>query len=147
MPFTRRIMPLYRSRFEPLRTRGHRHDREVEVAVARRRGVAVAFHQRLRRCRAVEEGIFGVERRGRRVAIDLDAVEIFLQPSERFGLLPAVIGVLAGKVFDSDEDWLKLRLFFTLVKLQKRTGAVAPAIAWDALPEPARATIPEGTFV
>jgi FADH2-dependent halogenase len=74
-------------------------------------------------------------------------VEIFLQPSERFGLLPAVIGVLAGKVFDSEKDWLKLRFFFTLVKMQKRTGAVAPAIAWDALPEPARAAIPEETLV
>jgi len=74
-------------------------------------------------------------------------VEIFLQPSERFGLLPAVIGVLAGKVFESESDWLKLRFFFTLVKMQKRTGAIAPPIPWDALPEPARATIPEGTLV
>jgi len=73
-------------------------------------------------------------------------VEMFLQPSERFGLLPAVIGLLAGKVFDRDEDWLKLRLFFTLVKLQKRTGAIAPAIQWETLPQPARATISEGTL-
>jgi len=55
--------------------------------------------------------------------------------------------VLAGKVFDSESDWLKLRFFFTLVKMQKRTGAIAPPIPWDALPEPARATIPEGTLV
>jgi flavin-dependent dehydrogenase len=74
-------------------------------------------------------------------------VEIFLQPSERFGLLSAVIGVLAGKVFDSDSEWLKLRLFFTLVKMQKRTGVIAPAISWDALPEPARARAPEETLV
>jgi len=74
-------------------------------------------------------------------------VEIFLQPSERFGLLPAVIGVLAGKVFDSEKDWIKLRFFFTLVKMQKRTGAIAPAIPWETLPAPARAPIPEETLV
>jgi flavin-dependent dehydrogenase len=73
-------------------------------------------------------------------------VEVFLQPSERFGLLPVVIGVLAGRVFEGRGDWLKLRLFFTLVKMQRQTGAIAPAIPWDELPAPARALTPEGTL-
>ncbi len=73
-------------------------------------------------------------------------VEIFIQPANHFGLFDAVVGVLAGKVYDHDDDWLRLRLFFTLVKLQKRTGVIAPAIRWDALPEPARATILEETL-
>ena len=61
-------------------------------------------------------------------------LEVFLQPHQRFGLLPPVVGVLAGNVFDSTPNRWKLRIFFTLVELQKRLGVIAPRISWDTLP-------------
>ncbi|MFP5247004.1 MAG: NAD(P)/FAD-dependent oxidoreductase [Thermoanaerobaculia bacterium] len=70
---------------------------------------------------------------------DRDFLEVFLQPSERWGLLDAVVGVLAGNVFATRDNSFKLALFFFLVKLQKWRGVIAPRIAWDALPEPASA--------
>jgi FADH2-dependent halogenase len=66
-------------------------------------------------------------------------LEIFLQPSDRFGLFPVVIGVLAGSVFEQRRDRFKLAVFFALVGLQKRFGFIAPRIAWDRLTETARA--------
>jgi len=65
-------------------------------------------------------------------------LEVFLQPSERFGLIPAVVGVLAGNVFERTRDRGKLALFFLLVKLQKKRGIIAPRIRWDRLPVAAR---------
>ncbi|HEY8713497.1 MAG TPA: NAD(P)/FAD-dependent oxidoreductase, partial [Thermoanaerobaculia bacterium] len=46
-------------------------------------------------------------------------LEVFLQPGEHFGLLPVIIGVLAGNVFAKKWDRLKLGLFFALVAIQK----------------------------
>lgn len=61
-------------------------------------------------------------------------MELFLQPSDRFGLLNTIIGVLAGNIFATKQDRLKLWLFFTLVRLQKASGAIAQRIEWDRLP-------------
>lgn len=69
---------------------------------------------------------------------DRDFMEVFLQPSERFGLLTAVVGVLAGDIFATRNNGFKLWLFFALVKLQKRLGRIAPRISWDALPAAAK---------
>lgn len=65
---------------------------------------------------------------------DREFLELFLQPSERWGLLDAIVGVLAGDVFTTRDNRFKLALFFALVRLQKWRGFVAPRIAWDALP-------------
>jgi FADH2-dependent halogenase len=65
-------------------------------------------------------------------------LEVFLQPSERWGLLDAVVGVLAGDVFAKRGNRLKLGLFFSLVRLQRRIGRIAPNIDWSALPAAAR---------
>lgn len=61
-------------------------------------------------------------------------LEVFLQPSERFGLLPVIVGVLAGNVFAKKRNRLKLELFFALVAIQKHRGVIAPPISWEALP-------------
>lgn len=66
-------------------------------------------------------------------------LEIFLQPSERFGLRPAVVGVLAGNVFEPRRDRAKLALFFSLVAIQRFRAVAAPRIGWDTLPGMARA--------
>jgi hypothetical protein len=64
-------------------------------------------------------------------------LEVFLQPHPRFGLLKAIVHVLAGGVFGRGNR-LRLELFFALVALQRRTGKIATPIDWDALPAPAR---------
>jgi FADH2-dependent halogenase len=69
---------------------------------------------------------------------DHDFMEVFLQPSERFGLLTAVVGVLAGDIFARRNNRFRLWLFFLLVKLQKRLGKIAPRISWDAMPAAAK---------
>jgi flavin-dependent dehydrogenase len=61
-------------------------------------------------------------------------LEVFLQPSERFGLLPMIVGILAGNVFVKRTDRLKLSLFFALVAIQKRSQVIAPRIGWESLP-------------
>ena len=61
-------------------------------------------------------------------------LEVFLQPSDRFGLMPVIVGMLAGNVFEKSPDRFKLRLFFFLVWIQKRRKVIAPPIQWDALP-------------
>ena len=61
-------------------------------------------------------------------------LELFLQPSERFGLLPVIVGILAGNVFVKRGDRLKLSLFFALVAIQKRKRVIAPPISWETLP-------------
>jgi flavin-dependent dehydrogenase len=65
---------------------------------------------------------------------DRGFLEVFLQPAPRFGLLPVIIGVLAGDIFAKRNNRLKLALFFALVWLQNLTGRIARRIAWDALP-------------
>ncbi|MDQ3281164.1 MAG: FAD-dependent oxidoreductase [Acidobacteriota bacterium] len=70
---------------------------------------------------------------------DREFLEVFLQPSERWGLLEAVVGVLAGDIFSNRNNRMKLAIFFALVQLQKRLGTIAPRIAWDALPAAASA--------
>ncbi len=65
-------------------------------------------------------------------------LEVFMQPSERFGLLNAIVGVLAGDIFQTRNNRLKLAVFFALVKLQKWRGLIAPRIAWDTLPSAAK---------
>ena len=64
-------------------------------------------------------------------------LEVFLQPSERFGLLPVIVGILAGNVFNRKTDRLKLALFFVLVALQRYSRKIAPPIGWDTLPSAA----------
>ena len=61
-------------------------------------------------------------------------LEVFLQPTERWGLLNAIVGVLAGDIFETRNNRFKLALFFALVKLQKWRAVIAPRIAWEALP-------------
>ena len=65
-------------------------------------------------------------------------LEVFMQPSERWGLLNAIVGVLAGDIFKTRNNRFKLAVFFALVKLQKWRGVIAPRIAWDALPSAAK---------
>jgi FADH2-dependent halogenase len=69
---------------------------------------------------------------------DQDFLEVFLHPSERWGLLTAVVGVLAGDIFTTRNNRFRLWLFFLLVKLQKRLGKIAPRISWEALPAAAK---------
>ena len=66
-------------------------------------------------------------------------LEVFLQPSERWGLLDTVVGVLAGDIFANRNNRMKLALFFALVKLQNWRGGIAPRIQWDTLPAAANA--------
>lgn len=61
-------------------------------------------------------------------------LEVFLQPSLRFGLLGVIIGVLAGNVFAMPRNRFKLALFFALVRIQKRRPVIAPPIPWETLP-------------
>lgn len=61
-------------------------------------------------------------------------LEVFLQPSQRWGLLKAIIGVLAGNIFAARGDRAKLALFFALVRLQKWRAVIAPRIEWERLP-------------
>lgn len=70
---------------------------------------------------------------------DREFLEVFLHPSERWGLLDAVVGVLAGDVFTNRDNRFKLGLFFFLVKLQKWRGLIAPRIDWERLPSAATA--------
>lgn len=67
-------------------------------------------------------------------------LEVFLQPSDRWGLFDVIVGVLAGNIFATRNNRLKLAIFFALVKLQKWRGVVAPRIEWESLPGPASAT-------
>ncbi|HSP33065.1 MAG TPA: NAD(P)/FAD-dependent oxidoreductase [Thermoanaerobaculia bacterium] len=64
---------------------------------------------------------------------DRDFLEVFLQPSPRFGLLPVITGILAGNIFAAHNRF-KLAIFFSLGRLQKRGRFIAPPIAWEELP-------------
>lgn len=66
-------------------------------------------------------------------------LEIFMQPSERWGLLTEIVGILAGDIFTRRDRKLKLALFFGLVRLQKWRGVIAPRIEWDRMPAAASA--------
>lgn len=66
-------------------------------------------------------------------------LELFLQPSDRFGIFPVIIDILAGNVFERRRDRLKLAIFFTLVRLQRSRRFIAQPISWDRLPAMARA--------
>lgn len=68
-----------------------------------------------------------------------DFLEVFMQPSERFGLLTPIVGVLAGNIFAKRGNRFKLALFFFLVRMQKWRGMIAPRIAWETLPPAASA--------
>ena len=62
-------------------------------------------------------------------------LEVFLQPKPDFDLLPAIVGVLAGNIFDQRSYRWKLGLFFALVRIQRlRRGTIAPPIEWESLP-------------
>jgi flavin-dependent dehydrogenase len=61
-------------------------------------------------------------------------LEVFMQPSPRFGLMRVIVGVLAGDIFARRNNRFKLALFFFLVRLQKLWGGIAPRIAWETLP-------------
>jgi flavin-dependent dehydrogenase len=65
-------------------------------------------------------------------------LEVFLSPSDRWGLFRVVIDVLAGSVFESKGDRFKLWLFFMVVSAQRRLGVIAPRIPWDRLAETAQ---------
>jgi flavin-dependent dehydrogenase len=61
-------------------------------------------------------------------------LEVFMQPQNKFGLLQAIVGVLAGNIFTkSIADAMRLELFFTLVRIQRRNGMIAPRINWERL--------------
>jgi FADH2-dependent halogenase len=64
-------------------------------------------------------------------------LELFLHPAPRFGLIKAIVRVLAGDVWGTPGGRFKLAIFFALVALQRRFGNVAPRIEWEQLPAPA----------
>jgi len=64
-------------------------------------------------------------------------LELFLSPHPRFGLIKAIVRVLAGDVWGTPGGRFKLAIFFALVALQRRFGGIAPAIEWERLPAPA----------
>ncbi|HYI09749.1 MAG TPA: NAD(P)/FAD-dependent oxidoreductase [Thermoanaerobaculia bacterium] len=70
---------------------------------------------------------------------DREFLEVFLQPSERWGMLDAVVGILAGDIFEKRNNRLSVALFFLLVKLQKAGLGIAQRINWDAVPSAASA--------
>jgi flavin-dependent dehydrogenase len=64
-------------------------------------------------------------------------LELFLSPHPRFGLIKAIVRVLAGDVWGTPGGRFKLGIFFALVALQRRFGNIAPQIEWERLPAPA----------
>ena len=61
-------------------------------------------------------------------------LEVFMQPKPDFGLVRAIVGVLAGDVFGARGIRWKLEIFFALVRLQRLSGMIAPRIDWERLP-------------
>ena len=74
-------------------------------------------------------------------------LEVFLQPAERFGLLPIIVSLLAGDVFESKRGRWRLFLFLALTQIQKRKAIIARPIPWDTLPGARRSLISEESFV
>ena len=68
-------------------------------------------------------------------------LELFLQPSERWGLISVIVGVLAGDIFTVHNNRFRLALFFALVRLQKWRGVIAPRIDWERLPAAATSVV------
>ena len=64
-------------------------------------------------------------------------LEVFMQPRPGFGLIRAIVGVLAGDVFSEQTSGLRLTIFFTLVRLQRLFGRIVPKIDWERLPSAA----------
>lgn len=65
-------------------------------------------------------------------------LEVFLQPQPKWGLLRAIVGVLAGDIDPTPATRMRLALFFALVRMQKWRAVAAPRISWEALPAAAR---------
>src|SRR5207245_4928016 len=104
---------------------------------------AGAVEQRLRRgsmrlLRKYERSLNGALHRYFRFISNFyrrEFLEVFMQPQNKFGLLPAIVGVLAGNIFTKNiPDRLRLELFFALIQIQRRSGVIAPRIEWERLP-------------
>ncbi|MEO8218673.1 MAG: NAD(P)/FAD-dependent oxidoreductase [Acidobacteriota bacterium] len=74
-------------------------------------------------------------------------LEVFLNPQARFGLLPVIVSLLAGDVFEKKSGRWRLMLFFALAQIQKRRPVIAPSIGWDALPRAVGSKVAEESFV
>ncbi len=77
---------------------------------------------------------------------DREFLEVFLQPSLRFGLMPVVVGLLAGDVFDRRLDRWRIAMFLALTRIQKFRPVIAPRIAWDTLPRASGSIASEEPF-
>ena len=66
-------------------------------------------------------------------------LEVFMQPSPRFGLMRVIVGVLAGDIFAARRGRFRLALFFALVRIQRWRRVIAPPIDWETLPAAATA--------
>lgn len=77
---------------------------------------------------------------------DREFLEVFLQPSLRFGLMPVVVGLLAGDVFDRRLDRWRIAMFLALTRIQKIRPVIAPRIAWDTLPRASGSIVSEEPF-
>jgi FADH2-dependent halogenase len=60
-------------------------------------------------------------------------LELFLSPTEKFQMVPAIVAVLAGAGTIGWRVWLRMQLFFLLVWLQ-RYAPLAPAVDRSKLP-------------
>lgn len=78
---------------------------------------------------------------------DREFLEVFLQPRNRFGLMPVVVGLLAGDVFDKRRDRWRIALFLALTRIQKFRPVIAPRISWDTLPRASGSIVSEESFV
>ena len=78
---------------------------------------------------------------------DREFLEVFLQPSPRFGLMPVVVGLLGGDVFEKRRDRWRIALFLGLTRIQKIRPVIAPRIAWDKLPRAGGSILSEESFV
>jgi len=103
---------------------------------------AGAVEQRLRRgsmrlLRKYERSLNGALHRYFRFISNFyrrEFLEVFMQPQNKFGLLPAIVGVLAGNIFTKNiPDRLRLELFFALIEIQRRSGVISPRIEWERL--------------
>lgn len=110
-------------------------DMAVEGVVARLRGGSMRALERYERemQRGLDKYLRFIEH-----FYDRDFLEVFFHPSERWGILNAVVGVLAGNIFQARGNRFRLALFFFLVKLQKWRGGIAPRISWESLPAAAK---------
>jgi flavin-dependent dehydrogenase len=66
-------------------------------------------------------------------------LEVFMQPGPNFGLIRVIVGILAGDVFQSGGNRLRMELFFALVRIQKIRPWIAKRIGWESLPSAASA--------